>query len=206
MGQDVDLAFALSAADSDSKPIIQPSEVSVWDTEYCAPSKIFSAFREGLCAGFMPWTPELRHEREFNARIESVSLKRGVISRIKTTPHTTSRTARDVANSDSPCIYAAFLLGGSICLEQDGTSAAANQGDLALFTSEKPIFVTEDPKHNHQALVLMIPPQAIPQIANCADSFTSVVLPKDKIISPPAACAALSMSALGVCAGWNFLR
>ncbi len=189
MGEDAEVAFAPRDANSRAKAEAQASEVVVWDTEYCAPSKVFSVFREGVSAAFMPWTPELKSGRDFNARIESISLKRGIVSRIRTTPHTTSRTSKDVSNSNIPCIYAAFLLGGSMRLEQGGKCTVANQGDLALFTSEKPIVVTEDPNHNHQALVLMIPSDAVDQIPNCADSFTNIVLPKGRIISPLATCA-----------------
>lgn len=189
MRVDADLALAHSGSDSSFKANSYASDLKVWDTEYCPPSKVFSAFREGLCQAFMPWTPELRSERDFNARIESISLEKGIVSRIRTTPHTTVRTPKDVLNSEMPCIYAAFLLSGSISLEQGGTQVIAQQGDLALFTSEKPVLVKEDPNHNHQALVLLIPTESVHQTENVVDSFTNVVLPKEKIISPLATCA-----------------
>lgn len=165
------------------------SDLKVWDTEYCAPSKVFSMFREGLCSALMPWTPELESEQDFNARIESISLKKGGVSRIRATPHVAARTPSDVANSDLRCVYAAFLLGGSMRIDQDGSSTVARQGDLALFTSEKPITIAEDPKNNHQSLVLLIPNSSFGQITNCADAFTNIVLPREKIIGPLATCA-----------------
>lgn len=189
MGVDADVALAPREIDSDINVNVCNSRLKVWDTEYCAPSKVFGVFREGLCSAFMPWTPELSPDRDFNARIESVSLEKGIVSRIRVTPHTTARTARDVLNSEMPCIYAAFLLGGSITLEQGNSVVTARQGDLALFTSERPIVVKEDPSHTHQALVLMVPTESLIHAGNCVDTFANVVLPKGKIISPLATCA-----------------
>lgn len=164
-------------------------DLKVWDTEYAAPSKVFGMFREGVASAFMPWTPELKFGQDFNARIESVALRKGTVSRIRVTPHVTSRTLQDIAKSEAECVYAVFLLDGTMTIEQGGRSTVTRQGDLALFTSERPATVTQHPETLHHALVLLIPNKSLDPDIECADSFNNIVVPREKIIGPLATCA-----------------
>ncbi len=74
------------------------------------------------------------------------------MSRIQVTPHVTSRTLQDIAKSETECVYAVFAASWNMTIEQGGRSTVTRQGDLALFTSERPATVTQHPETLHHAL------------------------------------------------------
>src|SRR3954468_8433857 len=92
-------------------------DIGVWDTHYCAPSKAFSVFREGLCGTFLPWSPEFKTGSEFSGRIESLSLGEAALGRVEMTPIVAHRTKLNIANSPLDCIYANYIPRGEMKVE-----------------------------------------------------------------------------------------
>jgi AraC-like DNA-binding protein len=137
--------------------------MSIWDTQYAPPSKVFSIYREAICKVYMPWSPELESGREFQARIEALPVGEGWITRLRCSPHTTLRTALDVANSANECFFIAYFLSGEHELEKGGRTNLAKPGDILVYDSIEPLRVTMNAVP--QDLVVLTVPKASLDIA-----------------------------------------
>ena len=163
------------------------SLLKVWDTQYFPPSKAFSVFREGICSTFMPWSPELKAELAFEARIESLSCESGSLARVSMTPLVAARTKANVANSSLGCIYANFILSGELNVEQGGVSVLAKEGDLVVYDSELPVTHTGGGRH-YEDLSFLIPKSRFASVPCPEDHFRNILLSRGKIISPLSSC------------------
>jgi hypothetical protein len=73
------------------------SNFHVWDSRYGPSTQAFSVFRETICNTFMPWTPEVVGDN-FEGRVESISLDKGVVGRVRMTPIIATKTKSNIAH------------------------------------------------------------------------------------------------------------
>lgn len=163
------------------------SLIKVWDTQYYPPSKAFSVFREGICSTFMPWSPELKAELAFEARVESLICENGSMARVSMTPLVAARTKANVADSRIDGIYANFILSGELNVEQGGVSVLAKQGDLVVYDSELPVTHTGGGRH-YEDLSFLIPKSRFATVPRLEDHFRNILLSPGKMISPLSSC------------------
>lgn len=164
------------------------SNVDVWDTQYLPPSKAFGAFRDGLCSAFMPWSIDTKPERDFEGRIESVTLERGSIGRVRMSPVVAARTKSNLAGSSADCVYGNFILSGELNIEQRGLSNVAKQGDVILYDSSAPTTLRERHDLHYEDVPFMIPKTAFSAVKDVEMVFGNVVLPRDALIRPLSSC------------------
>ncbi len=168
--------------------------VQVWDSAYAPASQAFSVFREGVCASFMPWSPE-RGDGVFESRIESLALPGGSIGRCRTAGIFARKTRADIANSAAECIYGNYVLAGEVLLEQAGRSSAAKGGDLVLYHSHQPIVFAERPNTLNVNIAFAIPVSRFAGLRDMESRCLNAVVPAGKMIDPLIAC--LNMLAEG---------
>src|SRR5262245_44028099 len=118
------------------------SGISIWDTQYVSPSKAFSLYREAVCKVYMPWSPEFKSGRDFQARVEALPVGEGWVSRVRCSPHTTTRTLPDIANSPNESLFVAYFLSGQHVMEKGGRTNLAKPGDVLVCDSTEPLKVT----------------------------------------------------------------
>lgn len=160
-----------------SRALEQPkSFLDVWDTHYLPRHKAFSAFRDAISSAFMPWSLELEPDKEFVGRIESVTLEKGTVGRVRMSPVVAARTNSNVANSSADCVYGNFVLSGELIVEQRGISKVAKQGDIILYDSSVPTLLRERHDILYQDVPFMIPKKILP-VKDLEEAFGNVVVP-----------------------------
>lgn len=160
------------------------SDIKVWDTQYCPSSKAFSVFREAICSTFMPWTPEIEFEREFEGRVESIAFDLGALARVQMTPIVAVRTKLNLANSPVECFYANYIIAGELNVEQGGRSTVAKRGDLVLYDSSMPVTITERSDARYRDLAFLIPKHKFDNVRDAGSRLNHVVLAGDRMIGP----------------------
>lgn len=128
----------------------------VWDTYYAAPSTKFQLYREGACDSFMPLSPEWSGDDEFSARIETLSIGSGALTRVETTPHPVLRTPRDLVKVDPNYVHLNIVLSGGALLEQGGREQSLRVGDIILFDTARAFKMRQFGKRSHQIASLLI--------------------------------------------------
>lgn len=164
------------------------SNVNIWDTEYHSPRESLGLFRDAVRNALMPWTPDLAGISDFSARVESTSLSRGYVNRIRVTPHRSVRTPSDVRCSPHDCLYVGLDLAGPMQADQGGHNTAIRAGDLLLTRSDIPKHVAHEPGPPHQALILVIPKDEFDGAMKDERYYTNFVIPHEKIIRPLSSC------------------
>lgn len=162
--------------------------MSIWDTQYASPSKAFSTYREAICKVYMPWSPELKTDREFQARIEALPIGEGWISRLRCSPHTSLRTAPDVANSPMECFFVAYYLSGQHEVEKGGISNIAKPGDVLVCDSIEPLKVTMN-SVPQDFVVLTVPKSHLNAVKDPSEHLTNRLLTQNR--TPLANCMSL---------------
>jgi AraC-like DNA-binding protein len=180
------MGFAETECDADPVGAGAPvkSGVEVWDTQYLPPSQAFGTFRDAFCSAFMPWTIDCQSEGDFEGRIESASLDRGTIARVRVTPVVASRTKSNIANSSGDCVYGNFILAGELDVEQRGRSCVAKQGDVILYDSSSPTTLRKQHASHYQNVPFMIPKSYFSEIPELETFFGNIVLRRDSLIRP----------------------
>ncbi len=166
--------------------IAQPENrhLNVWDTQYFAPSKAFGVFREGIGSTFMPWSPEFKSERPFEARIESMNFADGSVGRVRMSPLVTVRTKENIANSTVDGIYANFVMTGELNVEQAGRVSRAGPGDLVLYDTAEPVKSTGRPDSLYEDLSFLISKASLSAVGNSGATFRNILLPRRSMIGP----------------------
>lgn len=163
--------------------------VDVWDTQYFPERQSFAAFRDGLCGAFMPWSIELpESDRQFLARLETISFAEGSVGRARMNPVTAYRTAVNLADSEADCVYGNFVLSGELEIEQRGRVQTARQGDLVLYDSSELTVLKERHDVQYEDVPLRILKSAFKTIDNPSDYFSNVLLPQSALMRPLATC------------------
>ena len=180
----------VNESEGDGFQLPSPSKLHIWDSRYGRPAEAFSIFRETICNTFMPWTPELTGT-PFEGRVESISLERGVVGRVRMTPIIAVKTKQNIANSIHECIHGNFILSGELEVVQDARTNIARPGDLVLYRSFSPVTLTVKPDEFFDNLAFTIPRSELSNISNADDKLYNCLLPKNNIILPLVNCLKL---------------
>jgi AraC-like DNA-binding protein len=164
------------------------SALKVWDTQYCAPSKAFPFFREGVCSTFMPWSPEHKADQSFEARIESVVLDSGSAAHVVMTPLVASRTKSNVADSPMHGFYGNYVLSGEVQVEQAGRTTVGKAGDLIIYDTALPLTLTERGRQHYEDLAFFFPRSCFAISQEAEQHLRNVVLTHDRMIRPLSSC------------------
>jgi AraC-like DNA-binding protein len=148
----------------------------LWDTQYCQPSQAFSAFREGICRTFMPWSPERLSEQPFEGRLEGVALDDGSIARARMSPIICIRTKSDIAHSPIEGFYANYVISGELKVEQGGQVNIARRGDLVVYDSTLPVKLTERVGSHYEDIAILIAKSRFSMLKNAEWHFGNVLL------------------------------
>lgn len=158
-------------------------DVKVWDTQYATQNRANNFFREGMSTAFMPWSVYIEPMRDFEGRIECISLEAGSIGRLSMTPAERARTFTEISNSPRDCIYANFVLSGEVEVEQAGIKQTARPGDLILYDSTIPSVVREKPTEKFECLQLMFDKSLL---GDRAPAARNVAIRRNRLIFPVA--------------------
>jgi AraC-like DNA-binding protein len=141
-----------------SRPATGHSQTAwrVWDTHHAALSARFQFYREGACSSFMPLSPERPREREFSARIETLSVGSGTLTSVNATPHLVLRTPRDLTTVDPNFVHLNIVLSGGALLEQGGREQSLRVGDIVLFDTARPFSMQQYGDLRHHVASLLI--------------------------------------------------
>ena len=162
-------------------------EVGVWDTQHVPPSDAFDFYRGAVCEVYTRWSPEFEGEAEFRARIETIKVKGGSISRHRCTPHVAVRTLADIANSPGEYHYLSLILGGGSECQQHGRTSVLKAGDIAVLDSAWPAKFRMAPEP-FDALVVTIPKADLPA-TDAEERLGNVNLKQNR--TPLAGCLSL---------------
>ncbi len=164
----------------------ETSGLVVWDTQDCAPSKAHILYQDLLRSSDLPWTATRFDGTGFKARIESVSIGQGVISRHRAVPIELLRTKSDIAHSSKEYFGACYVLSGSIAFEQDDYIMLAHKGDFCIFDNALPAkFATfASTSSSPASLSFVFPKDRFAQVANPEIYFSNQHYPREKLFSP----------------------
>jgi AraC family transcriptional regulator, positive regulator of tynA and feaB len=165
-------------------------ELRVWDTQYCAPSRAFTFFREGVCSNFMPWTPEHESEKAFEARIEGRAFEKGSAAHVVMTPVVAHRTKQNVAASPLDGIYANFVVSGECWVEQAGRTSVARRGDLIVYHTDIPCKLTERGDLFYEDVAFLFPRSCFSLSDKEAGLLRNIVLTQSRMLNPLSSCLA----------------
>lgn len=182
---------ASSGAHDEHIALPRNPHLSVWDTQYCAPSKAFSVFRDGIASTFMPWTPEFECDRPFEARIESMSFPNGSVGRVRMSPLVTVRTKENLANSKVDGFYANYVLTGELRVEQCGRVSCAGPGDLVIYDTAEPVVSTGRPDSIYEDLSFLISKESLTSLKHAQSAPRNIVVSKRALMAPLAGCLGL---------------
>lgn len=163
---------------------VAQARIEVWDTQYFPQSQAFSAFREGLCSAFMPWSINSEPEGGFEGRIDSILVGDGSVGHVRMTPVVAVRDRRDLAHSSADCVYGNFVLTGQLTIEQGGRVNTARRGDVILYDSARPTILREESDGHYEDVPFKIPKSQLGGVKNIEDLFSNVVLRNDNLIRP----------------------
>jgi AraC-like DNA-binding protein len=163
---------------------LENHDLKVWDTQYCAPSKAFGVFREGIGNSFMPWSPEFKSERHFEARIESMTFANGSVGRVRMSPLVTVRTRENIAASRVDGFYANYVMAGELRVEQADRVSSARPGDLVVYDTAEPVRSTGRPGTTYEDLSFLIAKDSLAAIKEPGPAFRNVVLPRRALMGP----------------------
>ncbi|SFV33476.1 helix-turn-helix domain-containing protein [Hyphomicrobium facile] len=166
-----------------------PTDLVVWDTEYFPSRQALDVYNNGVRTSCLPWSNDLTASSQFCGRIESRPHSSGTINRVRVTPHFCLRSAADVRMSSTECVYASYILGGDVQIEQAGWQTTARKGDIALYRSDLPISIKLQPDAPHQVMVMLVSKDAVDKAFRSDSDYTNVVIPREKMAKPLAACA-----------------
>jgi AraC family transcriptional regulator, positive regulator of tynA and feaB len=152
------------------------------------PGKAFSVFREGVCKGFMPWSPEYKSDREFQGRIEALAIGQGSIGRFRMSPLVAVRSKQDIANSAHDCFYGHFVVSGGLKVEQSGRSDCLKVGDLVVHDGSTPTTFTSSDRVPYEVFTLLIPKDSLSTVRNGEDRFRNAVFTREQMIPPLSSC------------------
>lgn len=166
-----------------------PTDLVVWDTEYFPSRQALEIFNHGVRTSCLPWSNDLTPSSQFSARIEARSYSLGAINRVRAMPHMSQRTTTDVRMSSAECVYVSCILGGDMQIDQAGRQTIARKGDIALYRSDMPVVMKLEPDTPHQVVVMLLPKDLADQAFRSDGDYTNVVIPREKMTKPLAACA-----------------
>lgn len=160
----------------------------LWDTQYCQPSEAFSAFRDGICRTFMPWSAERLTDQPFEGRLEGVALTDGSIARARMLPIVCARTSSDIAHSPVEGFYANYVISGELKVEQAGQVNFAKRGDFVVYDSATPVTLTERVGSHYEDIAILIAKDRFSSIQDANRHFGNVVLGHHKLSRPLLDC------------------
>ncbi len=165
------------------------SELKIWDTQYCSPSKAFMHFREGVCSTFMPWSPEHKVRpglRSTNRRPrirEWFGRSRGHDARC-----CIYEPKQNIAASPLDGIYANYVVSGELLVEQAGRTTVARRGDLVCYHTALPVTLTEKGDRHYEDVAFLFPRNCFPLNDEAAGRFRNIVLSQNRMIAPLSSC------------------
>ena len=161
------------------------TELTVWDTQYWSPSEAYTNFLDAMRSDALPWTPKEIQRANFRARMETITLERGGLGRLKCVAGELIRTQSDIAHSSIECFCALYILSGSAILEQGGITNVANQGDVLFFDSAQPAKLTSLASgHSPEVLGIVFPKSVSNFDAATQRVFVNTHYPRERILSP----------------------
>jgi AraC-like DNA-binding protein len=161
----------------------------VWDTQYIPASKALDFYRHAVCEVYMDWSLEFEGDDDhFQARIETISVRRGSITRHRCTPHSAVRAPADIANSPGEFNYLSLILSGGSECEQRGRTTVLKTGDIVVLDSARPARFSMDPAP-FDALIMSIPKADLRTTGDADERIGNVVLKQNR--TPLAKCLSL---------------
>ena len=137
------------------KPSEESTEIGVWDSSYAPSSKLFSNYREVVSDFYMPWILELKSQRPFQARIESLAAAQGRAAKIELSSLWAIRGKYEIARSTMECFSVNLILRGELMVEQSARTNFARPGDVVIHDDSLPTKLRADSPY--AALTLLIP-------------------------------------------------
>jgi AraC family transcriptional regulator, positive regulator of tynA and feaB len=169
------------------------TEISIWDTQYVPSFEAFTMYRDAVCKVYMPWSPEYKSDREFQARLAGVNLGPGAIGRCQLPSLTIVRSKEDIAHSPIDCVYASFVLSGEVNVDQGGRFSFATPGDLVIYDSSLPTILKtrqsqeyEEESQKYEDLTLVIPKDRLAMISQAG--LSANVITRDQMVRPLSSC------------------
>jgi AraC family transcriptional activator of tynA and feaB len=169
---------------------MQAAHLEIWDSSWGRSAEAFSFFREIICERFMPWTPETSHS-PFAGRVESVSLEKGAIGRIRVSPIVAVKTKQNIEDSIAECIHGNLIISGELKVEQGNHSHYAKPGDLVLYRSFVPVTLTVKPNQTFKNLAFTILRSEFSEIPNSPEKLHNRLFSRDAMIEPLKSCLTL---------------
>jgi AraC family transcriptional activator of tynA and feaB len=163
--------------------------IQIWDSHYTPASQAFGAFRDAVCSAFMPWTPEPSDpEVQFEGRVETAFLKGASVGLCSTNGLTARKTRGNINNSPVESIYGNYVLAGEISVEQADRRNVARPGDLVLYHSHRPVYLTEKAGARNVNIAFSIPTKRFAAVPGAEARFLNTLIPADRLIDPLASC------------------
>lgn len=166
-----------------------PTDLVVWDTEYFPSRQALEIFNHGVRTSSLPWTNDFTTSSQLTGRIETRPHSFGAVNRVRVSPHIAERSAADIRMSSAECVYATYILGGDMQINQAGRQTTARKGDIALYRSDLPIAIKLEPDTPHQVVVVLMSKDGVDKRFLSDSDYTNVVIPREKMARPLAACA-----------------
>lgn len=161
--------------------------VRVWDSSLAPASEAFGIFRDAVCQSFMPWSPE-PGEGVFRSRIESVSFPGGTIGRSSTSGIISRKTKQNISRSAAECIYGTYVTVGELLIDQGDHTSVVKVGDLVLYHSHRPIFLTERCGARNSNISFSIPTTRYQRFAEMENRCHNTVIESNKLLDPLSSC------------------
>lgn len=147
------------------------------------PAKRFEVLREGICSNFMPWAIECSERSEFSAHIESLQTSKGSIASCLINPIDSRRTAHELSQSKSDCVYGNFIVSGNYRVRQFGREETAVTGDIILYDSSSPVDVVAHNTEKYHDISIKIDKSAFDPLIS--DSLVeNVLIKKSELMRP----------------------
>lgn len=110
-----------------------------------------------------------------------------LISRVQLKgPLEVSRSESEIANSQSECFYASYVLSGALTVAQAGQTNTARPGDLALFTSSEPVRLQS--YGGFTDLTLRLPKNRLPELTNRGAHSHNLLFTAKRMSQPLSSC------------------
>lgn len=161
--------------------------LTVWDLQYCRPRDALTSLRETVESLVMPWDRKLLDaEQQLEGRLDARTVEDGSVLLAHHNALVSTRTGSHIAHSSIERFFVARVLSGALVVEQSGRQTLARPGDIALFDSERPVTLVQDPAEQFSVLMLVLPKRIFGK-SRLRDYFDNRLLPKE-LLPPPLRC------------------
>lgn len=135
----------------------------IWDTRDVRAHEAFDFYREGICAAFMPLSPELPKAARagFRSVVRSHAMPEGALNHVSARAHQVIRTRAGIAASPEPCWYVNLQFDGICGIEQAGRRLDLHPGEVGLFDSDRVFTLDHSRRAGLRVASLLLPKRLV---------------------------------------------